>query len=40
VITPAAVAITVLATVMVHERPGTVRLAGSGLLIAGIVLIG
>ncbi len=42
VITPAAVAIisTVLATVMLHERPGLVRLAGSGLLLVGIVLIG
>ncbi|HEY1797931.1 MAG TPA: DMT family transporter [Stellaceae bacterium] len=42
VITPAAVAIisTVLAAVMLHERLGSVRLAGSALLIAGIVLIG
>lgn len=42
VITPAAVAIisTGLAAVMLHERPGRVRLAGSGLLLMGIVLIG
>ena len=42
VVTPAAVAIisTVLAAFMLHERPGVVRLAGSALLIAGIVLIG
>lgn len=41
-ITPAAVAIisTGLAAVMLRERLGLVRLAGSGLLIVGIVLIG
>jgi len=42
VITPAAVATisTIFAAVMLHERPGFVRLAGSALLIAGITLIG
>ena len=41
-ITPAAVATisTIFAAVMLHERPGFVRLAGSALLIAGITLIG
>jgi len=42
VITPTAVAIisTVLAAAMLRERPDSVRLAGSGLLIVGIALIG
>jgi drug/metabolite transporter (DMT)-like permease len=42
VITPAAVAIisTALAAIVLRERPGIIRLAGSGLMIVGIVLIG
>jgi drug/metabolite transporter (DMT)-like permease len=42
VITPAAVAIisTAIAALLLQERPGIIRLAGSALMLTGIVLIG